>query len=316
MADNITLDSMSGGSVVATDDIGGVHYQIVKLAFGALDAQTIVSGSDGLPVELVAGSASIGTLGANSGVDIGDVTINNASGASAVNIQDGGNSITIDGTVTANLSATDNAVLDNIDTNTGNAATSLAVLDDWDNAASDGVSVSGDVAHDGADAGEPVKIGGKALDVNTEPSAVAANDRVNASFLRNGLQAMIGGSLGTLSQNLTVTDADGAQTDTAIITVSAGTAIVVTAIEVTADNANTGDCGVRIGFGTANTPAQDAAKVVLNHTGIAAGSGIVKGNGGGIIGIGASNEDLRVTCEDPAGGNLSITVTYFTVSIG
>jgi hypothetical protein len=33
---------------------------------------------------------------ANSGVDIGDVTINNASGASAVNIQDGGNSLTVD----------------------------------------------------------------------------------------------------------------------------------------------------------------------------------------------------------------------------
>lgn len=34
-----------------------------------------------------------------SGTDIGDVTINNASGASAVNIQDGGNTITVDGTV-------------------------------------------------------------------------------------------------------------------------------------------------------------------------------------------------------------------------
>lgn len=33
------------------------------------------------------------------GTDIGDVTINNASGASAVNIQDGGNTITVDGTV-------------------------------------------------------------------------------------------------------------------------------------------------------------------------------------------------------------------------
>lgn len=50
---------------------------------------------------LPAGANSIGTLGANSGVDIGDVTINNAAGASAVNIQDGGNSITVDGTVTA-----------------------------------------------------------------------------------------------------------------------------------------------------------------------------------------------------------------------
>jgi hypothetical protein len=41
------------------------------------------------------------TLQANNGVDVGDVTINNAAGASAVNIQDGGNSITVDGTVTA-----------------------------------------------------------------------------------------------------------------------------------------------------------------------------------------------------------------------
>lgn len=42
---------------------------------------------------------------ANSGVDIGDVTINNASGGSAVNIQDGGNSITVDGSLT-NISGT------------------------------------------------------------------------------------------------------------------------------------------------------------------------------------------------------------------
>lgn len=37
---------------------------------------------------------------ARPGVDIGDVTINNAAGVAAVNIQDGGNSITVDGTVT------------------------------------------------------------------------------------------------------------------------------------------------------------------------------------------------------------------------
>ena len=34
-----------------------------------------------------------------SGTDIGDVTVNNAAGAAAVNIQDGGNTITVDGTV-------------------------------------------------------------------------------------------------------------------------------------------------------------------------------------------------------------------------
>jgi hypothetical protein len=48
---------------------------------------------------------------AQPGVDIGDVTINNAAGGAAVNIQDGGNTITVDGAVTvsgtATVSATD-----------------------------------------------------------------------------------------------------------------------------------------------------------------------------------------------------------------
>jgi len=50
---------------------------------------------------LLVGSANpLPVIGAaNSGVDIGDVTINNAAGASAVNVQDGGNSLTVDGSV-------------------------------------------------------------------------------------------------------------------------------------------------------------------------------------------------------------------------
>ena len=43
--------------------------------------------------------ASTSALQTQPGVDIGDVTVNNAVGAAAVNIQDGGNSITVDGTV-------------------------------------------------------------------------------------------------------------------------------------------------------------------------------------------------------------------------
>jgi len=66
---------------------------------------------------------------------------------------------------------------------------SLSVLDDWDNAASDGASVSGDVAHDSADAGEPVKIGGKGL--SADPTAVATADRVNALFDLLGKQVVL-----------------------------------------------------------------------------------------------------------------------------
>jgi hypothetical protein len=51
---------------------------------------------------------------------------------------------------------------------------------------SEGVYVSGDIVHDSPDAGNPVKIGGKA---NTAPPAnVADGDRVDASFALNGSQ--------------------------------------------------------------------------------------------------------------------------------
>jgi len=54
-----------------------------------------------LPLPTGAATAALQT---QPGVDIGDVTINNGAGAAAVNIQDGGNSITVDGTVSATQS--------------------------------------------------------------------------------------------------------------------------------------------------------------------------------------------------------------------
>lgn len=50
MADNITLNSGTGGAVVATDDDGVAHHQYVKLEFGADNTQTKVDGSNPLPV--------------------------------------------------------------------------------------------------------------------------------------------------------------------------------------------------------------------------------------------------------------------------
>ena len=52
MADNVTLNAGSLGVDAATDDITGVHYQIIKLAHGALDSATLVSTSSGLPVQM------------------------------------------------------------------------------------------------------------------------------------------------------------------------------------------------------------------------------------------------------------------------
>lgn len=63
--------------------------------------------TDGTDDVLVTAAGELNVLAtAQPGVDIGDVTINNAAGAAAVNIQDGGNSITVDGTVAATQSGT------------------------------------------------------------------------------------------------------------------------------------------------------------------------------------------------------------------
>jgi hypothetical protein len=70
--------------------------------------QFYVQLTDGTDVALIDGSGNINAiLASNSGTDIGDVTINNAAGASAVNIQDGGNTITVDGSVTVTASDLD-----------------------------------------------------------------------------------------------------------------------------------------------------------------------------------------------------------------
>ena len=84
MADNITLSTNIGsGSVLATDDTGGAHYQIVKLTFGALDSQTICASgagavSAGVQRTTLAsddpGVALLGTIDTDTGVIAGDTT--------------------------------------------------------------------------------------------------------------------------------------------------------------------------------------------------------------------------------------------------
>lgn len=50
MADNLELNAGSGGATLAADDVGGVHYQVIKLAVGADGSADLISGSDPLPV--------------------------------------------------------------------------------------------------------------------------------------------------------------------------------------------------------------------------------------------------------------------------
>lgn len=78
MADDVTLNSMSGGPVVATDDSGTGHVQLVKLAYSADGSRTHVGAdTDGLKVNVSNATVTValsgGSLPAGSNV-IGAVT--------------------------------------------------------------------------------------------------------------------------------------------------------------------------------------------------------------------------------------------------
>lgn len=170
--------------------------------------------------------------------------------------------------------------------------------------------VQGNIPHGVADSGNPLKVGNKAIAFGANPTAVASGDRTDAYANVAGIPFVLGGHPNIITFEAAYTSA---QTDTAIVTVSTGNKIVVTEIEALCDNANTVNVSCRVGFGTASTPTTTG--VVLTHPGIAPGSGVVRGNGGAIVGVGADNEDLRATISIPTGGSIRILVSYFTISV-
>lgn len=283
----ITVD----GTVTVTDGAGALNVIIDSgtTAVTATNLDVQIGGSDSL---------TIGTFPDNEPINVAQmngVAVSMGSGANGTGVQ----RVTI---------ATDDEVNDDADA----TRAAVEIMDDWDNGASDGASVSGDVAHDTADAGEPVKMGAKAVVVGTTPTEVTANDRTQLYAIRAGIPFVLPGHMNHLMASENITDADGAQTNAALITVSTGTKIVVTSYVVKCDQDNTGDYDIRIGFGTANTPSADNdGDLIAELSGIAPGSGVTSGP---IMAIGGDDEDVRLTMDDPAGGACSIWLNYFTTS--
>lgn len=110
----VSLASVPSHAVTATD------LDIRNLAKAQDEVYSVLKTDAG-----VAYDARLVTAQANSGVDIGDVTINNSTGAAAVNIQDGGNSITVDGSVTATLAAETTKVIGTVNVSTGQTITDV-----------------------------------------------------------------------------------------------------------------------------------------------------------------------------------------------
>jgi len=145
-------------------------------------------------VPLPAGTNAIGKLAANSGVIIGAVEQSgtwNVGTVTTVTTVTTVSSVTAVGTITpgtaaSSLGKAEDAVHGSGDVGVmdlgvaNEAQTTLAADGDYIAKATDvkgNQMVVGNIAHDGADAGNPVKVGGKAI--SSEPAAVANNDRAN-----------------------------------------------------------------------------------------------------------------------------------------
>jgi hypothetical protein len=186
----------------------------------------------------------------------------------------------------------------------------MGVVDETGTSAVDAAAVGGGTPHDSVDSGNPLLTGARALAHGTNPTAVAAADRTVVYANRAGIPWVIGGHPNV--QTVKHTTITTAVTDAKIITVAGGLKIVVTAFTVTLDNASTVFPTFLMGFAQTNTPT--TTQVIGAHGGIPAGGGFSRGDGSGILGIGADGDDLIVTTTGNATGNgLQIVVTYYTI---
>jgi hypothetical protein len=104
--------------------------------------------------------------------------------------------------------------------------------------------------------------------------------------------------------------------DPIIDAVAAGSQIIVTAISVMVSAATSVTPQVRIGFGAVNPPTEPTSgntvdDMLISHPGIAAGSGVVEGNGSAAIAVGSDGNELRIANDVPTGGQITVMVSYY-----
>lgn len=98
-----------------------------------------------------------------------------------------------------------------------------------------------------------------------------------------------------------------AQTNTVLKTVAAGECFVVTAVDVFCDNGNTVDVSVLLEF-------DDTTDVtIVEHPGVAPGSGFVIGDGSGQIQIGDDGQNVIVTVSVPTSGAVTVHVSGYLI---
>lgn len=188
-----TMDTDTGSIATSATSIDG---KITACNTGA-----VVISSSAMPTGAATSANQTTIIGHLDGVetllgtidtDTGNIAVSAASIDGKITACNTGAVVISSGSLTANAGTNLNtsALALEAGGNLAAAAASLSVMDDWDNAASDGASVSGDVAHDTADAGEPVKVGFKATTSLAGLTLVADADRTNGFAGIDGVQVV------------------------------------------------------------------------------------------------------------------------------
>lgn len=306
--------SLAANQSVNVAQMNGVATTMGNGASGTgVQRVTIASDSTGV-VGLATGSNTIGSLTANQSVNLTQLSGNAiaaGNGTVGVNVQ----------RVTIASDSTGQIIAKGAAANAAAPVGNPVLVAGWDgvNVRIPGVNslgqvsitgvVQGDVAHDTADSGNPVKIGFKAVSHGASPTAVTANDRVNAIANEHGVPFVIGGHPFSVCTRFTYT---GAQTNVAMVSAGASERLIITALEVTQGATNTNYSQARIGFGATTTPT--GAGTLLSHAAMVPGQVYSRGDGGGILGAATTlGDDLRITATDP-GGTLDVMITYYIVT--
>lgn len=204
MADNTTLDAGSGGDVIATDDIGGVKYQRVKISQGADGSATDVGiggGTEATALRVTVANDSTGV------VSVGD-------NGGSLTVDDGGLSLTVDGSVSITGTPTVDTELTTADLDTGAGTDTRAVVGIVGSKSGGAAIIPGD-----ATAGLKVDLGAD-NDV-TVTGSVTANAGTNLNTSTLALES--GGNLAAAAASLSVLD-DWDETDRAKVNLIVGQA--------------------------------------------------------------------------------------------
>jgi len=283
LADNTLLNAGTGGDTIRDKDRAGVKTQIVAVDLNPAGAETLMAGV--MPVSDNSGSLTVDDGGGSLTVD-GTVSV-----SGAVPITDNSGSITVDngGTFAVQATATQAGTWT---VQPGNTANTTA----WKVDAS---SVPVPITDNG---------GSLTVDAAQLPSSLTANGNLKVAMQETALPSV-------LTRSNKVLASDGAQTNAALVSTTSNQ-IVLTRLSIACSHANSVDVAVKVGFAAATLGSSTLAGtdgIVYESGAILAGGGITMGDGSGILAIGASGEDLRLTCGVPTGGAVDISYSYYTV---